>query len=155
MIRSVAAGVLGAGAVAVAAAQAKPDPLVATWVVNVAKSSYDPGPAPKSLSILVVPDPEGYKLTQDAVSADGKASHDVFIFKPDGKEYPVASTPGATVSLTRVDARTYERVTRMNGKVTMTSRTVVSADGKTRTTTTAGTDAKGKPVRELVFYDRK
>ena len=75
--------------------------------------------------------------------------------KPDGKEYPVDAPVPTTVASTRIDARTYERVTRVNGIVTMTSRTVISGDGKTRTTTTTGTDAQGRPVHERIVYDRR
>lgn len=131
------------------------DPLVATWVVNMEKSKYDPGPAPKSLSMTVTPDKDGYTITQDQVAADGQASHAVIRLIPDGKEYPVNAPTPTTVASTRIDARTYERVTRVNGKVTLTSRTVVSADGRTRTTTTTGLDAQGRPVHEIIVYDRR
>jgi hypothetical protein len=131
------------------------DPLVATWTVNMAKSKYDPGPAPKSLTMTVKPSEQGYTITQDEVAGDGQQSHVVIILRPDGKEYPVEGRAATTVATTRINASTYERVTRVNGKVTLTSRTVVSTDGKTRTTTTTGTDAQGRPVHELVIYDRK
>jgi hypothetical protein len=131
------------------------DPLVATWTVNMARSKYDPGPAPKSLTMMVKPSEQGYTITQDEVAANGQQSHVIIILRPDGKEYPVEGRANTTVATTRINPRTYERVTRVNGKVTLTSRTVVSADGKTRTTTTTGTDAQGNPVHELVIYDRK
>ena len=131
------------------------DPLVATWAVNIAKSTYDPGPAPKSLVMTVVPDALGYTITQDEVAADGKRSHVQILLRPDGKEYPVDSRPGTTVATTRINSRTYERVTRVDGRVTSTSRTIVSHDGHTRTTTTTGTDAQGRSVRERIVYERQ
>ena len=30
----------------------KPDPLIGTWILNVAKSKYTPGPAPKSSTVV-------------------------------------------------------------------------------------------------------
>lgn len=119
------------------------------------KSKYDPGPAPRSLTMTVTVDERGYTITQDQVAADGEKSHAVILMKPDGKEYPVDAAIPTTVASTRIDARTYERVTRVRGLVTMTSRTVVSGDGTTRTTTTTGTDGRGRPVHELIVYDRK
>jgi len=41
------------------------------------------------------------------------------------------------------------------GKVTVTQTIVVSADGKTRTTTTKGVDAAGKPVDSVSLYERQ
>lgn len=131
------------------------DPLVATWTVNVAKSSYDPGPPPKSLTMTVTPDPHGYMISQDEVASDGQKSHAQILIRPDGKEYPVDSRPTTTVATTRINPRTYERVTRVGGKVTSTSRTIVSPDGLTRTTTTTGIDAQGRAVHELIIYDRR
>jgi len=131
------------------------DPLVATWTVNIAKSTYDPGPAPQSLTMTVTVDERGYAIVQDQVAADGKASHAVILMTPDGKQYPVGATASTTVASTRIDARTYERVTRVGGIVTLTSRTVVAADGRTRTTTTTGTDATGRSVNEVIVYDRR
>jgi hypothetical protein len=132
------------------------DPLVATWTVNMAKSSFVPGPGPKSLTMTVVPSGDGYSITQDEVEADGRSSHAVIALRPDGKEYPVPDAPvPMTVATTRIDARTYERITRANGKVILTSRTVIAPDGKTRTTTTKGVDERGKPVAELIVYERK
>jgi hypothetical protein len=106
--------------------------------------------------MTVVPSQDGYTITQDEVAADGRSSHAVIALRPDGKEYPVtsASVP-TTVATTRIDSRTYERVTRVNGKVTSTSRTVVAPDGKTRTTTTKGVDPQGRTVAEVVVYERK
>ena len=121
-----------------------------------ARSKYVPGPAPKSLTMTVTPSEDGYTITQDEVAADGQKSHAVIALRPDGKEYPstTAAVP-TTVATTRIDSRTYERVTRVNGKVTITSRTIVAQDGKTRTTITKGVDAQGRAVSELIVYDRQ
>jgi hypothetical protein len=43
----------------------------------------------------------------------------------------------------------------MKGKVTLKVKVVVSADSKTRTLTQTGTDAQGKPVNNLVVYDKQ
>ena len=41
------------------------------------------------------------------------------------------------------------------GKTTITGRIVASADGKSRTVTTTGTDAKGKKVTSTAVYDKQ
>jgi sugar/nucleoside kinase (ribokinase family) len=55
----------------------------------------------------------------------------------------------------RIDNRTYEYVQRVGGKLTTTARTVVAADGKTRTITTTGKDAQGRTINNVAFYDRQ
>ncbi len=41
-----------------------------------------------------------------------------------------------------------------DGKVTVTGSVVVSEDGKSRTVTTSGTDAKGAKVESTAVYDK-
>ena len=41
-------------------AAAQTDPSVGTWVLNVAKSKYDPGPPPKSSTVTIVAAGQGY-----------------------------------------------------------------------------------------------
>ena len=55
----------------------------------------------------------------------------------------------------RIDSRTYEYVQSVGGKVTVTARTVVAADGKTRTITTTGKNAQGQTINNVAFYDRQ
>jgi hypothetical protein len=42
-----------------------------------------------------------------------------------------------------------------DGKVTVSGRIVVSADGKTRTVTVGGTDTDGKKFQSKVVYDKQ
>ena len=57
--------------------------------------------------------------------------------------------------LTRVDAKTTQITTKRAGKVTVNQTIVVSDDGKTRTTTTKGTNAKGEAVDGVSFYEKQ
>ncbi len=54
-----------------------------------------------------------------------------------------------------VDANTTEATLKMKGRVTLTTKAVVSADGKTRTLTTTGTNAKGQKVNNVVVFERQ
>jgi hypothetical protein len=47
-----------------------------------------------------------------------------------------------------------EVTVKKNGKVIVTARSEVSADGKTRTSTVTGTNPKGKKFRNTPVYDR-
>lgn len=128
------------------------DPLVATWKLNVEKSK-----GAKSGSTKIEAAGQGVKFTVDFVGADGTVSHWGFTANYDGKDNPVTgdSPYGDVVALTRVDAKTTRITSKQGGKVMATSTIVVSADGKTRTTTTKGTNVKGQPVDVVSFYEKQ
>jgi hypothetical protein len=130
------------------------DPLVGTWKLNPAKSK---GTAFKAGGTKVEAVGAGVKFTVDLVGADGTATHWEFTANYDGKDNPVTgnSPYGDTVALTRVDPKTTRIITKRNGKVTVTQTILVSDDGKTRTTTTKGTNAKGEPVEGVSFYEKQ
>ena len=50
------------------------DPVLGTWELNVAKSKYNPGPAPKSQTRIYEALPEGMKVTIKTVNADGQST---------------------------------------------------------------------------------
>jgi len=62
---------LGAGSAAVVAAPAA-DPVIGTWQLNVAKSKFSPGPAPKSETRTYAATDQGTAMTWKRVGADGK-----------------------------------------------------------------------------------
>ena len=133
------------------AAQAA-DPLIGTWKISLAKSK---GVKSGTSKIEAVGD--GVKFTVDFVATDGTDRHWEFTAKYDGKDNPVTGNNpyGDVVALTRVDAQTTRITNKQGGKVTATSTIVVSADGKTRTTTTKGTGAKGEPIDVVSFYEKQ
>ncbi len=156
-VRTFVVGValLGVMAVATTVTGQSPDPWVGTWKVNLAKSKYSPGPAPKSSTLTIVVADGGIKQTTDTVPATGAATHAEVTAKFDGKDYPVKGNPNAdTQAYTKVDGRTYQVVAKKGGKVMITSRVVISADGKTRTTTQTGTNPQGQAVNNTIVYDK-
>jgi hypothetical protein len=130
------------------------DPLIGTWKLNAAKST---GAAVKSGTSKIEAAGKGIKFTVDLAPAEGPASHWSFTANFDGKDNPVTgnSPYGDTVAVTRVDARTTRMVSKLAGKPTVTQTIVVSSDGKTRTTTTKGTNVKGEPVDAVSFYEKQ
>ena len=133
------------------------DPRIGTWKLNVAKSKYDPGPAPQSQTLKVEPAGKGEKVTSESVMADGKKVTVTYTANFDGKDYPLTgSAVGADkVSLKRIDARTTERVDKKDGKPIVTIKRVVSADGKTMTATSRGTNAEGKPTNNVAVFEKQ
>jgi hypothetical protein len=131
-----------------------PNPLVGTWKLNVAKSK---GTTFKSGSTIVEAAGAGVKFSVELVGTDGTPTRWSFTANYDGKDNPVTgnSPYGDTVALTRVDPKTTRITVKQAGKVTVTQTIVVSDDGKTRTTTTKGTNAKGEAVDAVSLYEKQ
>ena len=55
----------------------------------------------------------------------------------------------------KIDDYTVESVSKKAGKPLITTKSVVSKDGKTRTTTQKGTNAKGEKVNNTIVYDKQ
>jgi hypothetical protein len=130
---------------------------IGTWKLNVAKSKYNAGTAPKSSIFTSVAAGAGVKITLDSVAADGTASHSVYTAKYDGKDNPIvgSNASGDIIARTRVDANTTKSIYKKGGKVTVTQTAVVSSDGKTMTITAKGTNAAGQPVDSVTVYDKQ
>ncbi len=129
-----------------------------TWKLNVAKSTFTADhPAPKSLLLTITDEAGTTVLDVTGEDANGAPIRVHFSAKPDGMDYPVTGGPGGsdTVSLKRIDANTMETVSKKDGQVVTTVRSVVSPDGKTRTSTWQGKDSKGNPETWIQVYDRQ
>src|SRR5262249_54438260 len=127
-----------------------------TWKLNTAKSKYSPGPMPKSQTLKQETSAAGLKTVTDGVDAEGKPTHGEYVAKFDGKDYPWKGNLNAdSISLKRIDDNTYEGTWKLKGKTTIISKTVVSKDGKSRTSTQTGTDAQGRTVNNTVVYDKQ
>ena len=138
------------------AAFAQSDPQVGVWKLNLAKSKYSPGPAPKSGTTMIEAAGAGAKVTVDQELADGTKRHWTFTANYDGKDSPVTGNPEAdTVARTRINATTVQTVSKKGGKVTTTQTSAVSSDGKTRTVTTKGVNAAGQQVSNVAVYEKQ
>ena len=135
---------------------AQTDPLNGTWVMNPTKSTYTPGPGPKSQTVLYLASPEGVKVTATTIDASGKMVKTEYTAKYDGNDYPVTGNADwDAIALKRIDSHTLEFTRKRAGKTVQTGTNVVSTDGKTRTITTTGVNAKGEKIRVVVVYDKK
>ena len=126
------------------------------WKVDMSKSKYSPGPAPKSNMKKYEPWKDGFKATQDMVTAKGEKVHVEVIAKVDGKDYPGKGSPDAdTYAFKRIDAHSYEVTQKKDGKVTIVAKMVVAADGKSRSIVQTGKNAKGEPVNNTIYWDKQ
>ena len=134
------------------------DPWVGTWKVNLEKSSYNPGPKPTAAAeVKIEPAPNGMKTTIDAVNPQGEKTHTETVAAFDGKDYPVKGSPNpdATSTLKRIDARSFENQGKVGGKATVTTRVVISPDGKTLTATQSGTNPQGQTIKNVIVADKQ
>ena len=131
------------------------DVQMGTWKLNESKSKIAPGGA-KNNTVVYEPAGEMIKITVDGTNSDGSAAHNEWTGKFDNKDYPVTgdSTSDAR-SYRRQGARTLLFNIKKDGKVTVTGRVVVSANGKMRTVTTTGTDSTGKKFKTIAVYDKQ
>jgi len=131
------------------------DLFMGTWKLNEAKSRLRAG-GPKNNTVVYEASGDSVKVTIDGSGHDGTPTHSEWTGKFDGRDYPVTgdSTEDER-SYKRIDDHTLAVTVMKGGKVTTSGRIVVSADGKTRTVTTHGTDAKGMKTSSTAVYDKQ
>jgi len=126
-----------------------------TWKLNEAKSKLTPG-LPKNLTAAYEAVGDNIKTTLDGVDAQGKPTHSEWTGKFDGKDYPVTGDPTSDMrSYKKINDRTIEATAKKDGKVTLTARIAISADGKTRTVTVHATDPAGKKIVGTGVYQKQ
>ncbi|MGH9873118.1 MAG: hypothetical protein ACRD9S_11735 [Pyrinomonadaceae bacterium] len=134
---------------------AKTNPHMGTWKLNEAESKIAAG-SNKNLTVVYEAAGDDTKVTVDGVDGDGNATHNEWTGKFDGKCYALTGSPSGDERCYKVvNRRTMTFSEKKEGKVTVSGRLVVSANGKMRTVTTSGTDAKGKRFRSVAVYDKQ
>ena len=131
------------------------DPNIGTWKLNEAKSKVPAG-AMKVTSMTVSSEGDNMKVTQDGTDKDGNSFHAEWTGKFDGKDYPVTgSSVMDSRAYTKVNDRTLTADNKKDGKTVTTARSMISADGKTRTVHATQTDASGKKVNLTAVFDKE
>src|SRR5215510_4835147 len=135
---------------------AQADPIIGTWKLNLAKSKFSPGPPPKSQTVTYEAVGQGVKVTAKGTDAEGKPLDIQTTANYDGKDYPVTGIPDwDTIAWKRIDAYKIEVTRKKAGKVVSTATNVVSNDGKTRTITEKGVNAKGEKISITWVYEKQ
>jgi hypothetical protein len=137
-------------------ARAQNQQLVGTWKVDIAKSKYEPGAAPKNETLRFEPVGDGFKVSLDGRNQQGPY-HSEATGKFDGADVPVMATPARqarfTYAFSRIDDRTWEIVIKVNGERRLLVRNVVSEDGKTMRGISTVTN--GGQVNQDVIYEKQ
>ena len=141
----------------VAASMAADDPFFGTWKVNLAKSNYAPGYAPKSETIRVIALENGmFKETIDGIDASGKTYHKECTAKYDGKTYSIPNDPIVdAITFRRIKPNTIEWMVTKKGKEVNSGQAILSNGGKTMTSTDKDTDANGKSAVSVIVREKQ
>lgn len=155
LFKTILVGAVLATAGVVLAATAT-DPVVGTWTLNVEKSKFSPGPAPKSQTRTYSVDSAGVSLEVKGIGADGTATSQESTFKYDGKAYAMKGAADYdAISLKQVNANTVKSIMIKAGKPVGTTTRTVSGHGKVLTLSTKATDVNGKTYDNVAVYDKQ
>jgi len=152
------------------------DPILGTWVLNVAKSTFSPGPAPRSESRTFIKEtlqtrvtgsgsaePRTYRsvrqeinATSQGVDEQGQPTTREWTIVDDGRDRPITGDPDADMlSLTRIDAFTSALTLKRAGRVVITGTQAISRDGKLMTVTMNGVNARGQAIRDVLVFEKQ
>jgi len=147
------AGLLSSGRLAAQTA----DNFLGTWKLNVAKSKYEAGQAPKELTVTFEKaGATGVKITAKGTNADSSAINTVYTPTYDGKDAPVTGSPDFdAAALKMLDANTRHTVRKKAGKEVQVVHSVLAKDGKSFTATTTGVNAKGAKVNSTAVFEKQ
>jgi hypothetical protein len=152
------------------------DPIIGTWVLNVARSQFNPGPAPKleSRTYIVanqetrmtargVDGPLTYKAVNQEIKAtsigvdgSGNPIGGEWTVVYDGRDHPVTGDPDADMcSVKRIDAFTTAFIQKRAGKVVITGTETISRDGTVMTITAKGINARGQTIDNVSVFQKQ
>jgi hypothetical protein len=135
-----------------AAAGQGSDLFFGTWKLNVAKSTYSPGPPPMSVTRVVETwETDGIRETATVVQADGTQVTGGATFHFDGKDYKSANPNFDTTAFKRENANTFSFTMKRAGKVVGTGKYVVAKNGKVGTETVTYVNRKDQKVHNVTF----
>ena len=131
---------------------------VGTWELNLAKSTFSPGPPPIRQTLIFQSAGPHWTALLQGIDASGKPINpdmNNLAITFDGKDHPTASVDYDTTAWRRSSGNTYEVIRKKAGKIVLTSTNEISGDAKTMTITTKGVNAKGQPVHNVWVYDKQ
>jgi hypothetical protein len=141
---------------------AQSDPMpgmwVGTWKLNQAKSTFRPGPPPRSVTLIGVVSGQGVIITADSVTASGTTTHAVFTLVFDGKFHPITGTQVADANaILKTDPYTAEYAYTKDGVLVQVGTYRFAMDGRSLTIASKGISAlsAGQRVDNITVYDKQ
>lgn len=131
------------------------DAFMGTWKLNQSKSTIPAGTSHNN-TVVYAQSGDEVTITGDGVDGNGKAVHQVWTGKFDGKDYAAKGAPTHDMrAYTKVDANTLTYALTKDGKKVGNGKVVVAADGKSRTVTETMPGADGKRVKATSIFDKQ
>jgi len=150
VLSSVVLGALLTIASAVMAAGSDADPVVGTWKLNLAKSTFGGGRALKSQNRTYSQSARGITLKMKTVSADGKETTTQSTFQLNGNDYPsMGNSDFDSLSGMLIDTSTAEFTLKKAGKPIGKMHRAVSKDGQTLTINILLTNVLGVQINSI------
>jgi hypothetical protein len=139
-----------------------PEGLIGTWIQNVAKSKYDPGPPLKSQMRM-------FDYTHDGMilcyyiqeNQEGRKTIGHWAVTLDGRDWPEyfrnsGSHVGALVGIKKVDDYNMEITVRRNGRLIQNGMWTLAKDGQTLTQVLRSINAEGKvTATNTVLFEKQ
>jgi hypothetical protein len=135
---------------------AQSNPMIGTWKLNLDKSRFSPGTAPRSATLNYQQDGQNFRNTGETIGAQGNSTTTVWLHIYDGQPHPTTGVSDYDASAyTRVDANTLIFSRFKAGRLIATGTIVVSPDGKTETVTTTGTGTTLAAATGVSVWDKQ
>jgi len=142
------------GAIFVAGSAFAADPVIGTWTLNVAKSKFNPGPAPKAMTRTYTESGGLYTLDQKATSADGKESSMQVHYRKGKGELQEGNPDIDSATATRIDANTWDFKLKKGGKAVGNVHRVIQHDGKSMVVHNTG-KRDGVKYDDVLLFDKQ
>src|SRR5947209_1624374 len=113
------------------------NPLLGTWSLNFAKSTFTGEPLYLRVTCKIEPwERDGLNVIYDMVGTRGGVTHWEWTGRWDGKDYALEGVEEVvTNAYSRIGDHTYSVVVKVDGRITTTTRIAISPDGTTMTAT--------------------
>jgi len=132
------------------------DPVVGTWQLNLSKSTFAAGTAPKSQTRTYSQSGPSITLVMKTVGADGKESTTQTTYQLDGKDYPITGASDYdSLTAKQVNPRTATFTLKKGGQAVGSTNRTISKDGKILTSKTRVTTAKGDKSESVMVFDKQ
>ncbi len=136
-------------------AAAQPDPVLGVWKLNLARSRFNPGPAPRSQTRTYRQTPNGIQVTIRSVGINGTPTTIEFPEKYDGKDYAVQGSDIAdALAMVRINDYMAEATMKHGGTLVATARRLITDEGKTLVISFKEVSSE-HPVDNELVYDKQ
>jgi hypothetical protein len=157
LVQLLTLGVLFAfGATTTALAAGTADPAIGTWTLNLDKSTYHAGRAPKSMTRVYSAGAAGTDMRITGVASDGSAISQSATLTYDGKDCALTgSSDFDTLALKKINGTTVKSQLKKAGKTVGSTTRTISGQGKVLTLSTSLKTDKGGTTHEVAVFDKQ